>query len=739
MVFDEGIDLIKDIDTTDEVTIEEIVETEFLTKDTVRKYQLRDYNRSLCLSNMFPEMSAPDYNNSVIVAPGEGKVPRNILHDDDWDIKAFPHLNSPDGKYGLYHERETKLTAQSYFVQRICNKNSKFAENPSFVYAAVAHTELNQLQRNLNLIHCHGKEVIDESGNKSMKMEDPYSVLEDIKQTPRYWRKAKYEMLARLDNLGPFHFFFTLSCADLRWDENFSAILRQKEGITLQYCIEEDEEGNPSTKIYINFPKEGRVIVKEMRKYLEEEVNETLHEYIRGNVLLATRYFNHRVKEFMKNIVQGGGNPMNVGNYSYKAEFQDRGAGHVHGTIWVNLKKIETLLKLPDGSLITKTEYDESKNTEKSKKPFEGLTSAFRKFRNGTKLDSDEEMAVVNFIDAFTTVSLNEEEVGKAVVRIVRQVNIHGHTKTCRKLIEILCRFGYPKYPIWMTILVKPYETEFPEEKQAYLKKYGEILKKVRAVMEDAEVIEEIMGKYNKEKESKVEYEKNRKKRILELLKIAGVDPNEYIEALSWCRAGFSLHQKRDLDEMYVNSYNPEWIMAWDGNIDIQLCLDFFAVITYITEYFLKDETKTMEILRQVVASNPDDDTKEKMKKVASTFLSHRQIGEAEAFYKLLPDLLLKKSSVACQWLPLGAPEDRFKRMKKAEESESKNLVKLDKVEGLWYEQPDILSKYKRRPEELEQMRFTHFGKMFASGGKTGPTETIDEEEEGIDLEECLE
>ena len=153
------------------------------------------------------------------------------------------------------------------------------------------------------MIHYHGKEVTDESGIKSMKLEDPYSVLEDIKQTPRYWRKAKYEMLARLDNLGPFHFFFTLSCADLRWDENFAAILRQKEAITLKYCIEEDEKGNPSTKIYVNFTKEGEACVKEMRQYLQEEVNETLHEYIRGNVLLATRYFNHRVKAFMKNIV----------------------------------------------------------------------------------------------------------------------------------------------------------------------------------------------------------------------------------------------------------------------------------------------------------------------------------------------------------------------------------------------------------------------------------------------------
>ena len=106
---------------------------------------------------MFPEMSAAGCSNSVIVAPGEGKVPRNILNDDDWDIKAFPHLNSPDGKYGLHHVRETKLHPQSYFIQRICNKDSQFAESPSFVYAAVAHTELNQIQRNINLINCQGK------------------------------------------------------------------------------------------------------------------------------------------------------------------------------------------------------------------------------------------------------------------------------------------------------------------------------------------------------------------------------------------------------------------------------------------------------------------------------------------------------------------------------------------------------------------------------------------------------
>ena len=86
-------------------------------------------------------------------------------------------------------------------------------------------------------------------------------------------------------------------------------------------------------------------------------------------------------------------------------------------------------MELSDGSLISQSEYDMVKTKEKNKKPFEDLASAFKKFRNETKLESD------------------EDEVGKEVVRIVKQVNIHGHTKTCRKLIEVLCSSDTPNFP----------------------------------------------------------------------------------------------------------------------------------------------------------------------------------------------------------------------------------------------------------------------------------------------------
>ena len=46
----------------------------------------------------------------------------------------------------------------------------------------------------------------------------------------------------------------------------------------------------------------------------------------------------------------------------------------------------------------------------------------------------------------------------------------------------------------------------------------------------------------------------------------------------------------RDIDEIWVNSYNPEITEAFDANTDFQITLDFYAIITYITEYFVKDD-----------------------------------------------------------------------------------------------------------------------------------------------------
>ena len=80
-------------------------------------------------------------------------------------------------------------------------------------------------------------------------------------------------------------------------------------------------------------------------------MNTSHHELIRGNVLLATRYFNQRVKKFFSKIVMGKNNPMIVEYYTYKVEFQERGAGHIHGTLWLDLSAIENLVLSEEGKL----------------------------------------------------------------------------------------------------------------------------------------------------------------------------------------------------------------------------------------------------------------------------------------------------------------------------------------------------------------------------------------------------
>ena len=94
-------------------------------------------------------------------------------------------------------------------------------------------------------------------------------------------------MIARLYNLGPFHLFFTLSCADMRWSENFAAILNER-GYEINYeKTFIDEDGYMKTEIQAR--KAGQSW-KPIKQFIEDDVEESLHELVRGNVLMATRY-----------------------------------------------------------------------------------------------------------------------------------------------------------------------------------------------------------------------------------------------------------------------------------------------------------------------------------------------------------------------------------------------------------------------------------------------------------------
>ena len=195
-------------------------ELDYIENDAVRKWQYTQ-DGNVLMDNIFPEnqinVHANDSseianieNEGVSVAPGEGQMPTNILAEKDWDVKTFPHL-FPNGKYGLYYSREQKLTNLQYFNHRLLNKDLRHSSSPCFVYPASTYIEKQQLERNINISYTRDTRRSTDEGNTIFNLEDSFAVLDKINNTSKYWQQAKNELIAKLENLGPFQFFFTLS------------------------------------------------------------------------------------------------------------------------------------------------------------------------------------------------------------------------------------------------------------------------------------------------------------------------------------------------------------------------------------------------------------------------------------------------------------------------------------------------------------------------------------------------
>ena len=95
-----------------------------------------------------------------------------------------------------------------------------------------------------------------------------------------------------------------------------------------------------------------------------------------------------------------------------------------------------------------------------------------------------------------------------------------------------------------------------------------------------------------------------------------------------------------------------------------------FGVVTYVTDYYNKDESGLQGVLAAAVKAADNNDKKVKMKTVANTFLTHRTMGEFEGVYKLIPNMNMSMSNIRTLWLTTGKNKGRNKRMqiKKPEE-----------------------------------------------------------------------
>ena len=112
--------------------------------------------------------------------------------------------------------------------------------------------------------------------------------------------------------------------------------------------------------------------------------------------------------------------------------------------------------------------------------------------------------------------------------------------------------------------------------------------------------------KYNKEIVQKMKsYLKsddfNKDLTLEEILKHLDIDGDEYQQALTMSERGKQVVLRRKPNESFINNYNKRFIKIYQANMDLQFCMDPYAVVTYVCDYWSKDETGMTEFLKKAL------------------------------------------------------------------------------------------------------------------------------------------
>ena len=186
---------------------------------------------------------------------------------------------------------------------------------------------------------------------------------------------------------------------------------------------------------------------------------------------------------------------------------------------------------------------------------------------------------------------------------------------------------------------------------------------------------------------------------------------------------------KRDAEDVHTNAYNPELLLAWRGNMDIQYIRSVHGVVAYVCAYMTKDEPEGFRASMQAALSSlpPTADKRQQMMRMGSTILSKRELPAQEACYKLF-GLKLRDASRTFVRIDARPPGVRTRVLKSHWQQESDDSTDLF--------HSSVIERYKMRPQnragpagnnsddslvDWDKMTLTHFASNYTmlSAAKT--------------------
>ena len=601
----------------------------------------------------------PKRNGDVVhvIAPGQRKKLSNWLSEEDHDINAFPDL-FPNGRCGLNDaERQRKISPGQNYSQKVLNVDPRFSQDPDFIFVAQQCLEKHRFENQIS-ISCQRGVLLN--GSEELKSNKAIDVFKDIPGTPSYWKKVRNDLFARMEQLGQFHFFFTLSAAEMHWPEVATSVLHSiGKKISYEAGWEEDE-----TKIKID----GMSLPEYKKKNIRNKT-----EYFKKHFLLITRIFDNRVKAFIALLKATG----KVANYTYRIEFQIRGMPHLHGVFWLKEEEIKPC-----------------------------------KDENGDYIDEK----VSEMIDTWISCSLDTGD--KELDKLVAEVNVHGHTNSCQKGKQIGCRFNYPKLPSKRTLIAYPISPDLnDEEKKKELKRSKAILIKVKDRLEelsneDIDNLDNSLDRFLEELEIDLEaYEKAL--RISERGKVVILKRTLKERNVNNYNKEFMLAWRANLDIQFcydgyaIVTYLTDYITKTDAGVTKALqktvnetkdCNDFDRLNKMKRAYFTQRQVSSAEAVYRLVDGLHLTASSVQSKFVATGFPENRS-----GFYRKVNggdnDEDEDNDDDEMEW------EENFE--------DDGRVISIPGREGKFKKASEIHVKYANRPNQLETMCLAQFATTY--------------------------
>ena len=269
--------------------------------------------------------------------------------------------------------------------------------------------------------------------------------------------------------------------------------------------------------------------------------------------------------------------------------------------------------------------------------------------------NKNQQTEVTKLIDEWISCSKITDD--KTVNKIVREVNTHKCMKKSCFKNRTTCRFDFPRPPSVKTMIARPihelYPEYSPEEQTEIVQKAQEAMK---AVKEALVKLDNNCFDYDHTEES----HENLKKFLTDCVEFEPkLSVEKYQQYLQISVSGRSVILKRVVSDRNVNNYNPTFIKAWNANSDFQICLDSFAVVTYVTDYLTKADKGLTALLSSALREKRGAEKFELCNHLKKTYFTHTQTCVCMAAYRLIPGLELKGSTVKCLFLQSGFKDKR--------------------------------------------------------------------------------